>query len=54
MPGRYLQGQMWVRVAADQRKRDAVQQLAPLSDALDDIEVRVDALLQRTRNLKLD
>ena len=54
MPCRYLQGQIWVRAAAHQRKRDAVQELAPLSDALDDIEARIDALLQRTRHLKLD
>ena len=45
---------MWDWAAANQRKKDAVQQLAPLADALDDIEARIDALLQRTRNLKLD
>ena len=39
--------------AANQRKKDAVQQLAPLTDALDDIETRIDALLARTKDLEL-
>ncbi len=37
--------------AANQRKKDAVQQLAPLADALDDIEARIDELLARTKDL---
>ena len=37
--------------AANQRKIDAVEQLAPLADALDDIEVRIDELLARTKDL---
>ena len=37
--------------AANQRKIDAVQQLAPLADALDDIEARIDELLARTKDL---
>ncbi len=38
--------------AANQRKKDAVQQLAPLADALDDIEIRADELLARTKDLE--
>ena len=37
--------------AANQRKIDAVQQLAPLADALDDIEARMDELLARIQDL---
>ncbi len=39
--------------AANQRKKDAVQQLAPLADALDDIERRIAALIARTNDLEL-
>ena len=39
--------------AANQRKIDAVQQLAPLADALDDLEVRIAELLAKTRDLEL-
>jgi len=39
--------------AANQRKKDAVQQLAPLADALDDLEARIDELIARTKSLKL-
>lgn len=35
--------------AANQRKIDAVQQLAPLADALDDLEARIDELIARTK-----
>jgi len=45
---------VWDWAAANQRKKDAVQQLAPLADALDDIEARIDELLSRTRQLELD
>ena len=37
--------------AANQRKIDAAQQLAPLADALDDIEARMDELLARIKDL---
>ena len=40
--------------AANQRKIDAVQKLAPLADALDDIEARIDELIARTKGLELD
>ena len=40
--------------AANQRKIDAVAQLAPLADALDDIEMRIAELLARTKELELD
>ena len=39
--------------AANQRKKDAVAQLAPLTDALDDIEARIAELLVRTNELEL-
>jgi len=35
---------------ANQRKIDAIQQLAPLADALDDIEARIDELVARTKD----
>ena len=44
---------VWDWAAANQRKKDAVQQLAPLADALDDHDARIPALLARTRRLKL-
>ena len=40
--------------AANQRKIDAVEQLAPLADALDDIEARIDELIARTKTLELE
>ncbi len=39
--------------AANQRKIDAVRQLAPLADALDDIEARISELVARTKDLEL-
>jgi len=39
--------------AANQRKKDAVRQLAPLADALDDIDARIDELIARTKKLEL-
>ena len=44
---------VWDWAAANQRKIDAVQQLAPLAGTLDDLENRVDELLARTRHLDL-
>lgn len=40
------------REAANQRKIGAVQQLAPLADALDHIDARIDELVARTRELE--
>ena len=40
--------------AANQRKIDAVAQLAPLAEALDDIEARIADLMARTNELVLD
>lgn len=37
--------------AGNQRKKDAAQQLAPLTKALDDIEIRTAALFARTEDL---
>lgn len=39
--------------AANQRKKDAVAQLAPLTDALDDLEVRIAELVARTKDVAL-
>ena len=44
---------VWDWAAANQRKIDAVQQLAPLADTLDDLENRLDELLARTKHLDL-
>jgi len=43
----------WDWAAANQRKKDAVQQLAPLADALDDLEARIAELVVRTKDLTL-
>ena len=45
---------VWDWAAANQRKKEAVEQLAPLSDALDDIEGRINELLARARALEND
>jgi len=45
---------VWDWAAANQRKKDAVQQLAPLADALDDIEARIAELVARAKGLELD
>ena len=45
---------VWDWAAANQRKKDAVQQLAPLADALDDLEIRIAELMARTTHLELD
>ncbi len=44
---------VWDWAAGNQRKKDAVQQLAPLADALDDIEARIAELVARTNDLEL-
>ena len=43
---------VWDWAAANQRKKEAVQQLAPVADALDDIETRINQLLARARALE--
>ena len=44
---------MWDWATANQRKKDAVGQLAPLADALDDLEVRIADLVTTTTQLDL-
>ena len=44
---------VWDWAVANQRKKDAVAQLAPLTDALDDLDVRIAELLARTQDLDL-
>jgi len=43
----------WDWEAANQRKKDAMLQLAPLADALDDIEARIAELVAKTERLEL-
>ena len=40
--------------AANQRKKEAIAQLASLSATMDDIDARTNELIERTRNLDLD
>ena len=44
----------WDWAAANQKKKEAIVQLASLSAAMDDIDARIDELAERTRNLDLD
>jgi len=53
-PQQPLAPQVWDWAAANQRKKDAVRDLAPLADALDDIETRIADLIAKTRDLELD
>jgi len=53
-PAPAVERPVWDWAAANQRKKDAVQQLAPLADALDDIESRIAELVARTKELELD
>jgi len=40
--------------AANQKKKDAIAQLASLSATMDEMDARINALVERTRNLELD
>jgi len=40
--------------AANQKKKEAIAQLASLSATMDDIDARINELIERTRNLDLD
>ena len=44
---------VWDWAAANQRKKDAVERLAPVAGALDDIKARIDELVARTKDLEL-
>jgi hypothetical protein len=44
---------VWDWAAANQRKKDAVHQLAALAQALDDIDARIAELVARTKDLAL-
>ena len=44
----------WDWVAANQKRRAAIADLASLSTVMDDIDARIDELAERTRNLELD
>lgn len=40
--------------AANQKKKEAIAQLASLSASMDDIDTRINQLIDRTRSLELD
>jgi len=40
--------------AANQRKKEAIAAMAVLTETMDDIDARINALVERTRNLELD
>jgi len=40
--------------AANQKKKDAIAQIASLSATMDEMDARINALVERTRNLELD
>ncbi len=44
---------VWDWAAANQRKKDAVRELAPLADVFDVVEARIEGLIARTRELEL-
>ncbi|MGI8591885.1 MAG: hypothetical protein ACR2M5_13045 [Nakamurella sp.] len=44
---------MWDWTAANQKKKEAIAALATLTQTMDDIDARINALLERTRNLEL-
>ena len=41
-------------VAANRKKKEAIAQLAWLSATMDDVDARINALIERTRDLELD
>ncbi len=41
-------------VAANRKKKKAIAQLASLSATMDDVDARINALIERTRDLELD
>jgi hypothetical protein len=45
---------VWDWAAANQKKKDAITAVAALTQTMDDIDARINALLERTRNLELD
>jgi len=44
----------WDWTAANQKKKEAIAAMATLTQTMDDIDARINALLERTRNLELD
>ncbi len=45
---------MWDWAAANQKKKEAIAAMTTLTQTMDDIDARIDALLESTRNLELD
>jgi len=41
-------------VAANRKKKEVIAQLAWLSATMDDVDARINALIERTRDLELD
>ncbi len=45
---------VWDWAAANQKKKEAIAAMAALTQTMDDIDARINALVERTRNLALD
>jgi len=45
---------VWDWAAANQKKREAIAEMATLTQTMDDIDAQIKALVERTRNLELD
>ncbi len=45
---------VWDWDAANQKKKEAIAEMATLTQTMDDIDARINALVERTRNLELD
>ncbi len=45
---------MWDWATANQKKKEAITAMATGSQTMDDIDARINALLERTRQLELD
>ncbi len=45
---------VWDWAAANQKKKDAIAAMTTLTQTMDDIDARINALLERTRHLELD
>jgi len=45
---------VWDWTAANQKKKETIAAMATLTQTMDDIDARINALVERTRNLALD
>ena len=53
-PAPTIEPAVWDWAAANQKKKEAINAMAALTQTMDDIDARINALLHRTRNLELD